>query len=111
NWQVSVAADLAQKLDKIPEGDGTLLDHSLLMLFSDMHHGDHAGFDLPVVLMGGRGTFRNDECVVLPEDPMMARQYRDLYFTIMNRYFQLGVPSFGDDMRKVPNAVIEELLV
>jgi hypothetical protein len=111
NWQVSVAADLAQKLDKIPEGDGTLLDHSLLMLFSDMHHGDHAGFDLPMVLLGGGGTFRNDECVALPEDPMMAYQYRDLYFTIMNRFFQLGVASFGDDMRKIPNTVISELLV
>jgi Protein of unknown function (DUF1552) len=111
NWQVSVAADLAQKMDKIPEGNGTLLDNSLLMLFSDMHHGDHAGFDLPVVLMGGRGVFRNDECVTLPEDPQMARQYRDLYFTIMNRFFNLGVASFGDDMRKIPNALISELLV
>ncbi|HXI60834.1 MAG TPA: DUF1552 domain-containing protein [Polyangia bacterium] len=111
NWQVSVAADLAQKMDKISEGDGTLLDHSLLMLFSDMHHGDHAGFDLPMILLGGGGTFRNDECVVLPEDPMMARQYRDLYFTIMNRFFQLGITSFGDDMRKIPNALINELLV
>ncbi len=110
NWQIAVASDLAQKLDKIPEGTGTLLDHSLLMLFSDMHHGDHAGFDLPMLLMGGGGTFRNDEYVVLPEDPMMARQYRDLYFTIMNDFFQLGIPSFGDDMRKIPNARIAEIL-
>jgi hypothetical protein len=41
----------------------------------------------------------------------MARQYRDLYFTIMNRFFQLGITSFGDDMRKIPNALINELLV
>ena len=110
NWQVTVAADLAQKLDKIPEGNGTLLDNSLLMLFSDMHHGDHAGFDLPVLLIGGGGTFRNDEYVVLAQDAMNSRQYRDLYFTIMNNFFQLGVPSFGADMRKIPNAPITELL-
>ena len=111
NWQVQVAADLAQKMDKIPEGNGTLLDNSLLMLFSDMHHGDHAGFDLPMILLGGRGVFRNDECVVLPASAAMSRQYRDLYFTIMNNFLNLGVTSFGDDMRKVPNAVISELLV
>ena len=111
NWQLGVAADLAQKMDKVIEGEATLLDNSLLMLFSDMHHGDHAGFDLPLVLMGGRGVFRNDECVVLPENPEMSRQYRDLYFTVMNRFFNLGVTSFGDDMRKIPNAIIQELLV
>jgi hypothetical protein len=49
--------------------------------------------------------------VVLPEDPQMARQTRDLFFTIFNSYFQLGVTSFGDDMRKVPNALIQEILV
>jgi hypothetical protein len=81
------------------------------MLFSDMHHGDHAGFDLPVALMGGGGVFATDQYVVLPEDPQMVRQMRDLYFTIMNNYLGLNIPSFGDDMRKIPNAPIKEILV
>jgi hypothetical protein len=29
----------------------------------------------------------------------------------MNRFFNLGVTSFGDDMRKIRNAIIQELLV
>ena len=102
--------DLATKLDKINEGGRTLLDNSLLMLFSDMHHGDHASFDLPMIMFGGTGTFRQGEYVTLPEDAMSSRQYRDLYFTIMNSYFGLGVQSFGDDMRKIPNALITEIL-
>jgi hypothetical protein len=110
NWQVKVAADLAQKLAAVSEGERTLLDNSLLMFFSDMHHGDHAGFDLPMVLMGGAGTFKQDQYVVLPEDPESSRQSRDLYFTIMNEYFGMGVTTFGDDMRGIPNALIEELL-
>jgi hypothetical protein len=111
NWHVGVASDLAQKLDKVQEGTGTLLDNSLLMLFSDMHHGDHAGEDLPIALIGGGGTFQADQYVVLPEDPQQGRQMRDLYFTIMNNYLGLGVKSFGDDMRKIPNAPIQEILV
>jgi hypothetical protein len=111
NWHVGVAVDLAQKLDKVQEGNGTLLDNSLLMLFSDMHHGDHAGFDLPVALMGGTGVFVPDQYVVLPEDPQMVRQMRDLHYTIMTKWMGLTIPSFGDDMRKVPNAVIQEILV
>jgi hypothetical protein len=110
NWQLRVAVDLAQKLDAVAEGERTLLDNSLLMLFSDMHHGDHAGFDLPMLLFGGAGTFRQGEYVTLTEDPQSSRQYRDLYFTIMNHYFGLGVKSFGDDMRKIPNAEIAEIL-
>jgi hypothetical protein len=111
NWHIGVASDLAQKLDKVPEGNGTLLDNSLLMLFSDMHHGDHAGFDLPIALMGGTGTFQADQYIVLPEDPQQGRQMRDLYFTIMNNYFGLNIASFGDDLRKIPNAPIKEILV
>jgi hypothetical protein len=111
NWQLKAAVDLAQKLDAIQEGDRTLLDNSLLMLFSDMHHGDHAGFDLPMLLMGGAGTFRQGQYITLSEDPQSSRQYRDLYFTIMNQYFGLDVASFGDDMRGIPNAPITELLV
>jgi hypothetical protein len=48
--------------------------------------------------------------VSLTEDPQSSRQYRDLYFTIMNHYFGLGVTSFGDDMRQLPNAEIAEIL-
>jgi hypothetical protein len=36
---------------------------------------------------------------------------RDLYFTIMNSYMGLNVPSFGEDVRKIPNALIKEILV
>ncbi|HVY32215.1 MAG TPA: DUF1552 domain-containing protein [Polyangiaceae bacterium] len=110
NWQVRVAADLLQKLDQITEGERTLLDNSLIMLFSDMHHGDHAGFDIPMMLFGGAGTFKQGEYVLLPGDPASSRQSRDLYFTIMNQYFGLGVSSFGVDVRKVPNANIAEIL-
>ena len=111
NWYITKVADLAQKLDAIPEGDGTVLDHSVMMLFSDLHHGDHAGFDLPMALIGsGGGTFKTDQYTILPEEPENARQLRDFYFTLMNNYFQLGVTSFGEDTRGVPNALLEELL-
>lgn len=110
HWQLRATADLLQKLDAVREGDRTLLDNSLVMLLSDMHHGDHAGFDIPMMLFGGAGTFKQGEYVGLPGDPASSRQSRDLYFTIMNHYFGLGVGSFGVDVRKVPNAEIAEIL-
>lgn len=112
-WHVEVMADLLKKMDAVQDGaSGTLLDHSLVMFTSDMHHGDHASFDLPMALFGsGDGTFRQDQLVSLPETIEDMRQLRDLYFTVLNRYFGLGVETFGSDLRGIPNQLMSELLV
>ncbi len=111
-WHIEVAADLLKKLDAVEDAaGGSLLDNSLVMFASDMHHGDHASFDLPMALFGGGGTFRQDQMVSLPEAIEDMRQLRDVYFTVLNAYFGLGVQSFGSDLRGVPNQLMTELLV
>jgi hypothetical protein len=111
-WHIEVAADLMMKMDAVQVADGgTLLDHSVVMFVSDMHHGDHACFDLPLALFGGgSGTFRRNELIQLPEAIEDIRQLRDLYFTILNNYYELGVPSFGEDRRGIPNQLVTEIL-
>jgi hypothetical protein len=111
-WHIEVAADLLTKMDAVQEASGgTLLDNSLVMFASDMHHGDHACFDLPLALFGGgSGTFRQNELVALPEAIEDIRQLRDLYFTILNNYYELGVASFGEDRREIPNQLITQIL-
>lgn len=111
HWMVERVADLATKMDAVQEGERTLLDNSLILFSSDMHHGDHAAWDLPLALIGsGGGVFRQNEHVVLEEDPAEARQMRDLLFTIMNSYFELGVANFGEDARGEANRLITEIL-
>ena len=112
-WHIEVMADLLKKMDAVKDtGGGTLLDNSLVMFTSDMHHGDHASFDLPMALFGGGGgTFRQDQLVSLPETIEDMRQLRDVHFTVLNSYFGLGVQSFGTDLRGLPNRVMSELLV
>jgi hypothetical protein len=111
-WHIEAVADLLTKMDAVQEASGgTLLDNSLVMFGSDMHHGDHAAFDLPLLLFGsGGGTFRQDEMVSLPETIEDIRQMRDLHFTILNDYFKLAVASFGSDMRGIANQRIAEIL-
>jgi hypothetical protein len=111
-WHIEAVADLLKKMDAVldPFG-GTLLDNSLVMFASDMHHGDHASFDLPMALFGGgSGTFRQNQLVSLPEEIEDIRQLRDLYFTVLNNYFNLGVASFGEDLRGIPNQTLAEIL-
>jgi hypothetical protein len=110
-WHMANVASLAAKLDAIPEGEGTVLDNSMVLFTSDMHHGDHAAWDLPVAIFGGgSGTLVQDQYIVLEENPTNHRAMRDLHFTIMNQYFNLGLTEFGVDMRGMPNALIEEIL-
>jgi hypothetical protein len=32
------------------------------------------------------------------------------YFTVLNEYFALGVKSFGQDMRGIPNQLLDAIL-
>jgi hypothetical protein len=53
-YHVSTMAYLAEKLRSIPEGDGNLLDHSLILWGSNMGNSNqHQHFDVPHILVGG----------------------------------------------------------
>jgi hypothetical protein len=53
-YHVSTMAYLAGKLKAIPDGDGTLLDHSLILYGTNMGNSNqHQHFDVPHILVGG----------------------------------------------------------
>jgi hypothetical protein len=55
-YHVSTMAYLAEKLKATPDGDGTLLDHSLILYGSNMGNSNqHQHFDVPHILVGGAG--------------------------------------------------------
>lgn len=52
----SMVAKLAEKLDQIKEGDGTLLDNTLMLYGSNMGNpNQHLHYDTPLILVGGAG--------------------------------------------------------
>lgn len=55
-FHVSLFSYFLQKLKATPEGDGTLLDHSLILYGSGMSDADkHDHVNLPIVVAGGKG--------------------------------------------------------
>jgi hypothetical protein len=98
-WHVAQFAYLIDRLGKIEEGEGTLLDHSLLLFGSGLKHGDyHTASDLPVVLAGGGGgTLKTGRWVRYPE----PEPYANLLLSLLNC---LGVdaPRFGSSTRPLP---------
>ncbi|MDR0779897.1 MAG: DUF1552 domain-containing protein [Pseudomonadales bacterium] len=69
-YHVSVVANFLEKLRKIPEGDGNVLDHMLLYMGSNMGNSHrHAHEKVPVILAGGiDGSFKGNRHLVYPDN-------------------------------------------
>ena len=82
-----------ERMRSIPEGDGTLLDRSLLVYGSPLSDGNmHLYKDLPVLLVGGAATgIQGDRHVQYPENTPIA----NLYLTLLDR-LGIHLESFGD---------------
>jgi hypothetical protein len=71
-----------------------------------MHAGNHEADRLPVAVLGGGNLgLANDQHVVLDKRPL-----RDLYFTLLNDVYGLGVRDFGQNLTGAPPAAVTELL-
>jgi uncharacterized protein DUF1552 len=90
-------AGFVKKLKATPDGDGTLLDHTLLVYGSGLSDGNrHTHNDLPVVVVGGGGDLRLGRHVVYPKDTPMT----NFYLTLLDR---MGVheETIGDSTGRV----------
>jgi hypothetical protein len=67
-WFVRQYAYLLERMKSIPEGDGTLLDHSMVVFGSGIRDGNaHSPVNLPIVLGGrGGGTIATGRHLVFP---------------------------------------------
>jgi hypothetical protein len=82
-----------EKMRDVPDGDGSLLDHSLLVYGSPLSDGNmHLYKDLPVLLVAGAATgIAGDRHVTYPADTPMA----NLYLTLLGRV-GVTLERFGD---------------
>ena len=66
--QMSLFAHFVERMQTTPDGDGTLLDHSILLHGAAMGDGDHhTPFNLPITLAGGGcGTLEGDRHLKYP---------------------------------------------
>ena len=91
-WHVDLFAYLVEKMRNTPDGDGTLLDHSLLMIGGGMSDGNiHSHMDVPIALVGGAGALAGNRHVATT----MGTPLSNLLLTVANKS---GIPadSFGD---------------
>jgi hypothetical protein len=100
-YHVSLLAYLAQKMQDTPDGEGTLLDQSLLMYGGGMGDGNlHRHSDLPCVLLGKLGgKMKAGEHVVYPPGTPMT----NMLLTVLDKV-GVHVDAIGDSTgRLVPD--------
>ena len=92
-YHVQRFADFVAKIAAIPDGDGSLLDHSLFMYGSNMSNSDrHNNYPLPNILVGGAcGALKGGQHVELPEHTTLT----NLHLTVLNKA-GLEAKSFSD---------------
>jgi hypothetical protein len=97
-YHVSLTAHLLDQLQKTADGDGTLLDHSLILHGGGISDADqHSHIDLPLVMIGGAGGLKGGRVLRFPVDTPM----NNLLLSMLDR---AGVEAerFGDATGRLP---------
>lgn len=91
-WYAEQLAYLLDGLRAVPEGDGTLLDHTVVLWCSEIAVGNtHSHDDMPFLLAGsGGGYFRTGRYLRLP-----GASHNDLLLTLLHA-FGVEAETFGD---------------
>ena len=91
-------ANFLEKMRATPDGDGSLLDSSLIVYASALSDGNqHSVANLPVLLFGdGAGQFKQGRHLRFGEDTPMS----NLYLTLLD-HFGIDLENFGDSTGKL----------
>jgi hypothetical protein len=100
-YHVKMLAHLIDRLGKTPDGDGTVLDHSLVLYGSNMGNSNqHVHFDVPHVLVGGlNGKLKGGRHLAYPTKTVPTG---NLLLTLLDMY-DIHPDSIGDSTGHLEN--------
>ena len=90
-FHVELFSDFIELLASTPDGDGTILDHAMIVYGAGMSDSNtHGSYDLPILLAGG-GAGRGGRHIRYPEDTPLA----NLHLRLLDK---MGIPieALGD---------------
>jgi Protein of unknown function (DUF1552). len=73
-WQISLFGKFLERLKNTPDGDGSLLDHSVLLWGSGMSDSNsHSALDVPLLIAGkGMGRVKGDRHIAAAKGTPLA---------------------------------------
>jgi uncharacterized protein DUF1552 len=97
-FHMKMFAYYLEKLGSTPDGDGSLLDHTMILGGSAISDGNiHKHHDLPIFLLGAKGTrIQGGRHLIYPTATPLA----NLYLTVLDR-LNLPLEKLGDSTGKL----------
>jgi hypothetical protein len=91
-WQIELFGRFLDRLRSTPDGDGSLLDHSLILWGSGMSDSNaHSALDVPLLLAGkASGRMKGDRHIAAPKQTQLANVMLDL-----GQKFGAEIDQFG----------------
>lgn len=91
-WYAEQLRDFLEMLDAVPEGDGTLLDHTIVLWNTEVSAGNNHSFrNMPYVIAGGTGHFRSGRYLSFAGEP-----HNRLLVSLCHAMGLEDVDTFGD---------------
>ena len=103
-FHIAQFAYLTQRMKEIKEGEGTMLDNSILMMASSLFDGDaHSANQLPILLAGkGGGTMKTGRVLDYLNRGDENRKVCSLHLSLMDR-MGVKLDRFGDATTRLEN--------
>jgi hypothetical protein len=99
-YHTQVFAKFLDKLAAMPDGDGTMLDHSVFLYGSNMSNSNaHNHYPLPTSFVGGWKTIKGNRHVVAAEKTPLA----NVLLTFLDK-INIGQDTLGDSTGKLVEA-------
>jgi hypothetical protein len=100
-YHIKMLAHLVDRMAHTPDGDGTLLDHSLVLYGSNMGNSNqHVHYDVPHVLVGGlNGKMKGGRHLAYPTKTIPTG---NLLLTLLDK-FDIHQDSIGDSTGRLEN--------
>jgi Protein of unknown function (DUF1552) len=94
-WQIELFGRFLERLRSTPDGDGSLLDHSLIVWGSGMSDSNaHSALDVPLLLVGkASGRMKGDRHIAAPKQTQLANAMLDLAQKFGAEIDQFGVST------------------
>jgi hypothetical protein len=100
SYHTQVFAKFLDKLAAMPDGDGTMLDHSLFLYGSNMSNSNaHNHYPLPTSFVGGWKTVKGNRHVVAPEKTPLS----NVLLTFLDK-INIAQDKLGDSTGKLVEA-------
>ncbi|MEQ1501793.1 MAG: DUF1552 domain-containing protein [Myxococcota bacterium] len=109
-WHAERFADLCAMFDAVPEEDGTMLDHTLLVWSNELATGDHSMTRCPVVIAGGTKALQTGRYVNFPPERDFAGPWGTIEATgpAHNRLMVVLARALGQEIDAVGEATFTD---